>query len=38
LRAVSSEGAGVQVLPKILGLWAWGIGCATLGLKLFRWR
>ena len=39
LRAVSSEGAGVlQVLPKILGLWAWGIGCAGLGLKLFRWR
>jgi len=39
LRSVSSEGAGwLQVLPKIIGLWAWGIGCSTLGLKLFRWR
>jgi ABC-2 type transport system permease protein len=39
LRSVSSEGAGVmQVLPKMLGLCAWGIGCAGLGLKLFRWR
>lgn len=39
LRSVSSEGAGwLQVLPKITGLWAWGLGCAALGLKLFRWR
>jgi len=39
LRSVSSEGAGwVQVLPKVAGLWAWGLGCAGIGLKIFRWR
>jgi len=39
LRAVSSEGAGlVQVLPRIAGLWAWGLVCGALGLRWFRWR
>ena len=39
LRAVSSEGAGLlQIAPKLLGLWAWGLVCGALGLRWFKWR
>jgi len=39
LRAISSEGAGIaHSLPRMLVLLAWGIGCAVVGLRAFRWR
>jgi len=39
LRAISSEGASwAQVLPRVVGLWAWGLLCGGFGLRVFRWR
>ncbi|OGF13033.1 MAG: hypothetical protein A2W00_11975 [Candidatus Eisenbacteria bacterium RBG_16_71_46] len=38
LRALTNEGAGFAgVIPAVLLLVAWGVGCFGVGLRLFRW-
>ena len=38
LRALTNEGAGFAgVIPAVLLLMAWGVGCFGVGLRLFRW-
>lgn len=39
LRGVMNEGLGLaQLLPQILILSAWGLGCFVVALKIFRWK